>query len=287
MEDRKAELEQLQTRAKEPILHVQRLLTLHNEHQGGGKQFTPFTLEEKVWLKETNLHLSHPSAKLAPRRYGPFKVTKVISPVVYWLELPMSWKIFGTFHALLLSPYCEMPEHGTNYLEPPPDIIDGQEEYKVEDILNQRTHGQWKKKQYLVKWKGYSPAHNSWENANDIHTQELVQQFLQRLRQSTRIRVLKTQYTSRSSPMSSPSIPLTSIYSLDSYILVNGTQQEQGQGEGHTMEEDNGAAVPQDLSQDYLLSGSDSLFVTAPIELGLTSTTSSACKVVTHHPGTP
>ena len=268
-------------------MNVQRLLTWHNECQHGGNKFTPFTLGEKVWLEGTDLHLSHPSAKLALRHYRPFKVTKVISPVVYWLELPASWKIFGTFHALLLSPYHETQKHGTNYLEPPSDVIDGQEEYKVEDILDQRTHGRWRKKQYLVKWKGYSSSHNSWENANDMHTLELVQQFLQRSRRSARIRVLKTQYTSRSSSMSSPSIPLTSLYSLNSYILVNDTQQEQGQGEGHTTEEDNGAAVPQDLGQDDLLSRSDSSFVTTPIELGLTGTTSSACEVVTHHPSAP
>ena len=45
--------------------------------------------------------------------------------------------MFPTFHASLLSPYHEMAEHGANYTEPPPDIIEGQEEYKVEEILDQ------------------------------------------------------------------------------------------------------------------------------------------------------
>ena len=87
--------------------------------------------------------------------------------------------------------------------------------------------------------------------------------------------------------MSFPSLPLTSPYSLNSYILVNGTQQEQGQGKGSTLEEDHGTAMPQDLSQNNLLSRSDSLIVTAPIEPVITSTTSSASKVITHHPGAP
>jgi hypothetical protein len=56
-------------------------------------------------LEGTNLHLSHPTAKLAPKRYGPFQVTKVISPVVYQIKLPIGWKIFNTFHVSLLSPY--------------------------------------------------------------------------------------------------------------------------------------------------------------------------------------
>ena len=31
--------------------------------------------------------------------------------------------------------YKEMMEHGPNFLRPPPDLIDGEEEYEVEAIL--------------------------------------------------------------------------------------------------------------------------------------------------------
>jgi len=43
---------------------------------------------QKVWLKAKNLALLYGTVKLAPRRHGPFKITKVLSPVTYWLELP-------------------------------------------------------------------------------------------------------------------------------------------------------------------------------------------------------
>jgi Chromo (CHRromatin Organisation MOdifier) domain len=66
------------------------------------------------------------------------------------------------FHASLLAPYHETMEHGPNYEEPAPDLIDGQPEYEVELILGARHHGRWQKLQYLVQWKGYSEAHNSW-----------------------------------------------------------------------------------------------------------------------------
>lgn len=62
-------------------------------------------------------------------------VTKVISPVVYRLQLPPSWKVFDTFHVSLLSPYKETEQHGTNFLEPPPEVVEGTEEYEVEVIL--------------------------------------------------------------------------------------------------------------------------------------------------------
>ena len=140
--------------------------------------FQGFNVGDKVWLDGTNLRLSHSSKKLAAKRYGPFTVTRVISPVVYRLALLSSWKIFDTFHASLLSPYKETPEHGTNFSEPPPDLIDGAEEYEVEAVLGQRTYGWGKKKQYLIKWKGYSDAHNSWEAATDVNAPELVKEYL-------------------------------------------------------------------------------------------------------------
>jgi hypothetical protein len=46
---------------------------------------------QQVWLEATNLSLPHQVSKLAPQRYGPFKITEEISPVAYQLELPISW----------------------------------------------------------------------------------------------------------------------------------------------------------------------------------------------------
>jgi Chromo (CHRromatin Organisation MOdifier) domain len=61
----------------------------------------------------------------------------------------------------LLTPYKETEEHRLNFTEPPPELIDKQEEYEVEQVLASRLHGRWKKVQYLIHWKGYSHAHDS------------------------------------------------------------------------------------------------------------------------------
>jgi hypothetical protein len=58
--------------------------------------------------------------------------------VAYQLRLPMSWGIHDVFHASLLSPYHETNAHGPNFSRPPPDLIDGQEEYEVECIISHR-----------------------------------------------------------------------------------------------------------------------------------------------------
>ena len=95
----------------------------------------------------------------------------------YRLDLPETWKIHNVFHASLLTPYHEMAEHGPNYLQPPPDIIDDAPEWEVEKIIKTHTFGHWKKKQYLVRWKGYSPAHDSWVNSKDMHAEDLISDF--------------------------------------------------------------------------------------------------------------
>jgi hypothetical protein len=228
LEQKKKGLKQLQDRAQGAIQHAQHLLLLHNQwHKTKGK-FVPFTLRQKVWLEGMNLCLSHPSVKLASRRYGLFAIIKVLSPVVYQLKLPSSWKIFNTFHASLLSPYRETDQHGPNYLEPPPDLIDGQEEYEVEEILDQCTYGWGKKKQYLIKWKGYSPTHNSWEYATDVRAPDLVARFTQQRKSKARLTVLKSEPTNLVPSMSSDSAPSLSspeLYSLTHYLWYDGSEE--------------------------------------------------------------
>ena len=47
-----------------------------------------YNTRDQVWLEGKNLQLPHQVTKLAPKRYGPFKIIKEISPVAYQLQLP-------------------------------------------------------------------------------------------------------------------------------------------------------------------------------------------------------
>ncbi len=74
-----------------------------------------WSISQKVWLEAKNLALPYSIVKLALRQHGPFKITKVLSPVTYWLELPFQWTIHLVFHTSLLTPYVETIKHRENY----------------------------------------------------------------------------------------------------------------------------------------------------------------------------
>jgi len=140
-------------------------------------RFKGFNVGNKVWLEGTNIKRPYDSKKLSPRRYGPFEVVTKISHVAYKLCLPETWGIHNVFHTSLLTPYKETEEHGKNFIEPLPETIEGEEEWEIEQILGKRHFGRGKKVQYLVRWKGYSPAHNQWVNKSDMYASELIDHY--------------------------------------------------------------------------------------------------------------
>ena len=62
-----------------------------------------------------------------------------------------------------------------NTVVPEPEMVDGEEHYEVQEILDSRFFRN--KLQYLVAWKGYNYQENSWANADDVHADEHVQEF--------------------------------------------------------------------------------------------------------------
>ena len=124
-----------------------------------------FNEGEYVWLDAENLKTGRPSRKLDVKRTGPFEIIKKISPVAYRLKLPLSWKIHHTFHISLLRParidHGLHPDPVDDNLRPPPDIIDTNEEYEVEQVLDHK--GPVRRRRFLIKWKGYPHSENTWE----------------------------------------------------------------------------------------------------------------------------
>ena len=89
---------------------------------------------------------------------------------------PSRWKIHLVFHASLLTTYKETVKHGPNFLQPPPDLIDGEEEYKVKVVIgHQGKPGWWT---FLIQWKGYSAAEDSWEPEQNLgNTKSLIEEY--------------------------------------------------------------------------------------------------------------
>ena len=48
----------------------------------------------------------------------------------------------------------------------------------MEEVLDSRQYGRWKKLQYLVHWKGWGPEHDSWEDVSDLaNAPKVLQKF--------------------------------------------------------------------------------------------------------------
>ena len=83
------------------------------------------------------------------------------------------------FHVSLLTPYKENDIHGPNYLDPPPDLISGEEEWEIEAIIGHRGSGS--RKQYKIKWKGFGDNEITWEPERNItNSDELLQAYKDR-----------------------------------------------------------------------------------------------------------
>ena len=126
-----------------------------------------YNVGDLVWLEGKDIHTNRPSKKLDDKRYGPFKVTKVVGPNAYELKLPASMKIHPVFNTVRLRPYQQDGIPGRKAPPPPPPVIEGTApEWEVEYLKDSKLlHG---KLHYLVKWKGYAHEQCTWEPEGNL-----------------------------------------------------------------------------------------------------------------------
>jgi hypothetical protein len=73
-------------------------------------------------------------------------------------------------------PYKEVEACTPNFIEPPPEVIEGEQEWEVEKVLEDQLYQKlW---QYLVWWKGYSPVYNSWVKHSNLYVPDLVTKYV-------------------------------------------------------------------------------------------------------------
>jgi hypothetical protein len=130
---------------------------------------------DKVYLLKRNIRTKRPSAKLDHIRIGPFKILERIGRVNYKLELPETMRIHPVFHVMLLEKAPDSAQLGQERIEVETDT----DEYEVEDILDHQKHRG--ASYYLVKWKGFSEAENTWEPKENLrNSPDLLRQFHRR-----------------------------------------------------------------------------------------------------------
>jgi hypothetical protein len=165
--------------AKQRLLEAQQSQAMYANRR---RRDVTFNVGDEVWLSTANLNLHEHSRKVTGRWVGPFIIDEVKSPVTYRLRLPTHWRIHNMFHVSRLKPYYvddgQFPGRA-QINRPPPELVDGEEEYIVERILDHRVrrHGRASRIEYLVKWLGYTDSDNQWVTSGDVHAAELVDEY--------------------------------------------------------------------------------------------------------------
>ena len=132
--------------------------------------------DDQVLLSTTNPALLTLSKKLSAKFKGPFTISKCISTVAYWLELPGMICIHPVFHISQLRQYEDPTDHHNLPPKQAPLTINSELKYEVQDIMQKCIW--WWCVEYLVCWQGYPNYNVTWEPLSNLcNTQQIVEDF--------------------------------------------------------------------------------------------------------------
>jgi hypothetical protein len=136
---------------------------------------------DKVWLSLENIKTSRPSKKL-DAKYAKFTVRKAIGSHSYELDTPPG--VHNVFHSRLLRPVKEktLPGQVVTDAHPPAQMVDGDLEYTVDEILDEKGKGS--RARCLVKWTGYQEP--TWEPKSALQETVALTQWEQKLQAGLR-----------------------------------------------------------------------------------------------------
>lgn len=141
-----------------------------------------FKVGDQILLNLENITLAadrtRQSRKLMSKFSGPYTIVEQHSPVSFRLELPPSMKIHDVFHVDRFRHYHPSPESlgKRTPARPDPDIIDDEEEYEVEEVMEHKRRN--KRVEYLVKWQGFPREDWTWEpESNLTHCKDILDRY--------------------------------------------------------------------------------------------------------------
>ena len=109
------------------------------------------------------------------RFVGPYRVKSIVLTNTLELELPSIVKIYPVVNVSRVQRYTGQVE-GQRKEMPQLVVIEGEEEWEVEKIINKRQV--WGRDKYLVQWKGCMAEEDTWESRENLkNTSDLVEEF--------------------------------------------------------------------------------------------------------------
>ena len=155
-------------RLKETEKWAQSVITISQQEQKKTvnwirQQITVFKVRDKIWLDLRNVHTTQSSKKLNDKHIK-YTVTEMIDSHSFCLNTLSG--IYNVFHSDKLHLAASDPflSQQTDDSHPPPEIINGEEKYEIEKILEHHMRRRRRRnlREYLMKWSGY--ARSIWES---------------------------------------------------------------------------------------------------------------------------
>ncbi|KAG9225880.1 hypothetical protein CCMSSC00406_0006498 [Pleurotus cornucopiae] len=166
---------------------------------------TPYKIGDSVYLSTSNRRREYMHsgegrvAKFMPRFDGPYKIIRANpSRSSYTLDMPNTPNTFPTFHASLLRPFVANDSDlfpSRELEQPDPVQVDGEEEWLVECIIDERKGCCGA--EFLVRYKGYGADEDRWLCRADVEDLEALDTWmdgrhLRRPRRANKRRIVAT-----------------------------------------------------------------------------------------------